>query len=320
MSDDLLGFLDNLGPAKPAAPKPAVKPAASSSQPASPTPASAPAKEEKEKEDPILELRVGCPICGEEGIHHYELKAKSLAVILDRFCVPIYKQTPKYKMVDYNLITVTVCPSCLFASPDRRDFAAKSGITGKVEKSQLQTPVIADLQNLAQERKSLFKELKGGPNLFDRARNAESAILSYRLAVLRADNEIKHKVPYANFKRGFYWVKIAHLEKRLGCPQEIQDKSLGEALASYQTAFTNTDFPNEDLEYQTAYSLAAILIRLKQEKEGMKFVSVLDKYRADIEQRAKKNPAVNTVFIKKWLGIAREMWERKDEPEYWEIK
>ncbi|MBL8993299.1 MAG: DUF2225 domain-containing protein [Spirochaetia bacterium] len=320
MSDDLLGFLDNLEPVKPAAPKAAspVKPAGAGSA-APPSPA-APPKEEKEKEDPILDLRVGCPICTEEGIHHYELKAKSLAVILDRFCVPLYRPTPKYKMVDYNLITVTVCPSCLFASPDRRDFAAKSGITGKVEKSQLQAAVIADLQNLAQERKALYKELKGSPNLFDRARSAESAILSYRLAVLRADNEIKHKVPYANFKRGFYWVKIAHLEKRVGRPVEVQEKSLAEALASYQTAFTQTDFPNEDLEYQTAYSLAAILIRLKQEKEGMKFVSALDKYRADIEQRAKKNPAVNTAFIKKWLGIAREMWERKDEPEYWEVK
>ncbi len=299
MSDDLLGFLDNLDPVKPGA---------------------APGKEAKEKDDPILELRVGCPICEEEGIHHYELKAKSLAMVLDRFCVPLYKETPKYKQVDYNLITVTVCPTCLFASPDRRDFAAKSGITGKVEKSQMQGPLIAELQNTQNLRKALYKELKGTPNLFERTRTAESAILSYRLAILRADAEIKFKVPYANFKRGFSWVKIAHLEKKLGRPVEMQDKSLTEALASYQVAFTQTDFPNEDLEYQTAYSLAAILIRLKQEKEGMKYVSVLDKYRADIEQRAKKSPNVNTVYIKKWLTIARELWERKDEPEYWEVK
>ncbi|MBN8215348.1 MAG: DUF2225 domain-containing protein [Spirochaetes bacterium] len=314
MGDDLLDFLDDLDKkplaAKPAAmeSKPAPDPAAKENQAKQPP---------KEKEDPILLIRVQCPLCQGTLIEHQELKAKSVTISLDRFCVPLFGESAKYKTVDYNLKSVTVCPQCLFASPDRRDFIGKNPVTGKPDKSQLSENILKELGESKGARQEIYRKFSGGPNLFEHERTRKMAVLSYHLSIHRATAEIKFKNPRAYFKRGFTWAKIALLERQEGRDGKA---ALENARKDYEVAFTAWDFPNDEYGFQTVYSMGAIWYYSGNKDEATKYVSLLDKYRMDLEQKAKKDSAIQTGPIRKWVGIARDMWERKDEPGWWDVK
>lgn len=319
MADDILDFLSDLEK-KPAAAKPSD--AMDITQLAGATGPKPEAKSKveegpKEKEDPILLLRVSCPICGAEKIPHQEMKAKTLPYSVDRFWAPIWGESAKYKSVDYNLINVTVCPGCFLASPDRRDFMGRNPVTGKPDKSQLNDAVLKELAQSRAERAEVFKKYGGGPNMFERGRNRKQAILSYYLSIYRATTEIKCKIPRSQFKRGYTWAKVALLERQDGRDGK---QALENARKDYDIAFTAWDFPNDDYGYQTIYSIGAIWYYLGNKEEATRYVSLLDKYRMDVEAKAKKDSSVNTGPVRKWVGIARDMWERKDDPGWWDVK
>ena len=312
MGDDLLDFLDDLDK-KPLAQKP-VPPATQ----AEPGPKEASAKPAaKEKEDPILLIRVKCPICQEGLIEHHELKAKSVTISTDRFCVPIFGESAKYKTVDYNLMSVTICPQCLFASPDRRDFIGKNPVTGKPDKSQLPENILKELSEGKPARQEIYRKFGGTHDLFERERSRKMAVLSYHLSIHRATAEIKWKHPRSHFKRGFTWAKIALLERQEGRDGKA---ALESARKDYETAFTAWDFPSDEYGFQTVYSMGAIWYYCGNKDEATKYVSLLDKYRMDLEQKAKKDANIQTGPVRKWVGIARDMWERKDEPGWWDVK
>ena len=80
-------------------------------------------------DDPIFEIKLICPVCGREGISCFELRAKSQQIVKNKFLVPSYEGASGFKTVDYSFLSVTVCPRCLFASPDKKDWNRAEGNT-----------------------------------------------------------------------------------------------------------------------------------------------------------------------------------------------
>src|SRR5690606_17285833 len=89
-----------------------------------------------EKDDPTYQIKLKCPVCSQSDIFCYEIKAKSLTSTLDRFLAPRYQAVKPFRNVNFSLFSVTVCPTCLFASPDKRDFITFSVQVNSENKSQ----------------------------------------------------------------------------------------------------------------------------------------------------------------------------------------
>ena len=75
-------------------------------------------EEEKQGNDPIYEIEMKCSVCGKPDVNFYELRAKSQSVTFNMFMVPIYKGAMGHFTVDYNKLSVAVCPRCfMFIRP-----------------------------------------------------------------------------------------------------------------------------------------------------------------------------------------------------------
>jgi len=165
------------------------------------------------EEDPVFEVEARCPVCNKEEIIGYELYAKSQQILPNKFLVPTYLGAQRYFSVDYTLLAVTVCPSCLFASPDRKDFNRKTVVGVGDAKSQIPGNVLLALLEQTGERKALLENVTDYENHFSRPRFEDAAIDSYRLVMARARVELRYEQPYALFKLGAAALRIAKIMK-----------------------------------------------------------------------------------------------------------
>jgi DNA-directed RNA polymerase subunit M/transcription elongation factor TFIIS len=264
-------------------------------------------------QDPVFSSTVNCPICGHTGIVSYELRAKSQQVVQTVFLVPIYSGATGYLTADYTRLAVTVCPMCLLASPDKKNFNYPSFTGNREEPSSLQASVILSLKDKIEEHKLLLPDALGNADYFKRERSAQVAIQSYRLAMARAAIEAELQQPYSYFKMGSYALKIAYIMKSEG-----QDDTgpLTEALGLFETCFQKSECPSDELEMQVVYLNVVLPIRLGDFSKANSYLNTFGKLKTDRLEAMKKNPSLNTKWIEKWEDKARYMWEERDNPKY----
>ncbi len=259
-------------------------------------------------DDPVFEIRLTCPVCSRENITCYELRAKSQQIIKNKFLVPSYKGASGYKTVDYSLLSVSVCPRCLFASPDKKDWNRQEGNS----KSQIPGNVIMTLQERIGERKALLKSISDVESYFQRPRVVDAVIASYTLAKARAGVEAFYEQPYSLFKLGAYSLRIAKIVKeRGGDNREI----LREALEHYEEAFRMSNCPSEEIELQVIYSIVALSLKLGDPKKANSYLGVFTNLQNDRVIEMKENPKLNCILISKWNEKAKQLWEDRDFPD-----
>ena len=263
-------------------------------------------------EDPVFEILVTCPVCNQKEIPCYELKSKSQQIILNKFLVPAYKGASGHRSIDYTLIYTTVCPRCLFASPDKNDFTRdnKSG-PGEI-KSQLGSNVLMTLQEKIGERKALMKYVTDYRQYFTRPRSDEAAITALRLAMLRANVEAWHELPYSFYKLGSYALRIAKIIKDRGGDNR---ETLREALGFFEEAFRTSNCPSEEIEMQVIYVIVALYLKLADQKSANSYIGVFTNLKNNRQAEMKDNPALNTITIERWTAKAKYLWEDRDEPD-----
>ncbi len=262
--------------------------------------------------DPVFEIMVKCPVCNQSNISCNELRAKSQQILPNKFLIPTYNGAPGFRTVDYNMIAVTVCPRCLFASPDKKDFS-RAGTSSQTEiKSQVAHGILMVLQEKIGERKALLGSITDYENYFKRPRSDESAINSYRLAIARAKAEAWHEQPYAFYKLGAYTLKIAKILKDSGKDNREQ---LLEALGYFEEAFRTSNCPAEDLEMQVIYTIVALYIKLADFKKANSFLAVFTNLINARTAEMRENPKLNTVTIEKWADRAKYLWEERENPD-----
>jgi uncharacterized protein (DUF2225 family) len=266
-------------------------------------------------DDPLYEVEVECPVCKKKEISFYELKAKSQFLTYDQFHTPIYSGINSYRDVKYSHYAVTICPKCYFASPDKRDFITHNKFTKQSKESKLNPSILSELLETMGERMTVVDELPMKEGLFSFPRNFQSAITSYRIAIERVNVELRHREPYAYFKRGAYWLKIALIQRQ----NSVNDSpSLEMAAESFKQAFLNSDFPNANLEFQAIYSNFAIYLKMNEVQEGRKFLGIMDQALIDYESGKRPDPAI-PVAVKTWKDKAMELWESREDDDLWEL-
>jgi uncharacterized protein (DUF2225 family) len=254
-------------------------------------------------QDPIYEIMVTCPVCNQENIVCYELKAKSQQIIKNKFLVPIYSGASGFRTVNYSLLSVTVCHRCFFASPDKKDWIKDA------EKSQLPSNVIMTLQEKIGERKAIVRSISDPKTYFSRPRSADAAIISYQLSKARAKVEAWYELPYSLYKLGAYSLRIAKILKDI----DIDNRDLlREALGFFEESFRTSNCPSEEIEMQVIYSIVALSLKLGDEKKANSYIGVFSTLHNNRLQEMKQDPKLNTVIIDKWAEKAKMLWEDRD--------
>jgi uncharacterized protein (DUF2225 family) len=259
--------------------------------------------EEGSGQDPIFELKVTCPVCGMEDIICYELRAKSQQILKNKFLVPHYEGTGEYRTVDYTLLAVTVCPRCLFASPDKKDW------TRPEEKSQLPNNVIMTLQEKIGERKAILKTVTDVKNYFVRPRSTDAALVSYQLAMARARVEAWYEQAYALYKLGAYALRIAKIIKDM---DDDNREALRDALGFLEEAFRTSNCPSEEIEMQVIYTIVALNLKLGDQKKANSFIGVFTNLHNGRVVEMKEDPKLQLIIIDKWTEKAKYLWEDRD--------
>ena len=255
--------------------------------------------------DPIFEIKVTCPVCGRTDLSCYELRAKSQQIIKNKFLVPCYEGASGYRTVDYSFLAVTVCPRCLFASPDKKDWARTDG----EDKSQMPANVIMTLQEKIGERKAILKSVIDPEGYFKRPRTADSAVATYKLAMARAYVEAFYEQPYALYKLGAYSLRIAKISKDSGNDNR---ELLREALGYYEEAFRTSNCPSEEIEMQVIYSIVALNLKLDDPKKANSFLGVFTNLHNERTNEMKDNQKLNLIIIDKWNDKAKLLWEDRE--------
>jgi uncharacterized protein (DUF2225 family) len=272
------------------------------------------AAEQEEGQDPIFDIKVRCPVCNRDEIPCYELRAKSQQVVLNKFLVPTYQGASGYRTMDYTLLAVTVCPRCLFASPDKKDFSRLSpGVLTEV-KSQLTSNVIMTLQEKIGERKAILRYVSDYESYFRNPRLDDAAITSYRLAMARAKVEEWFEQPYSLYKLGAYALRIAKIMKDAG----IDNKEiLREALNYYEEAFRVSNCPAEEIEMQVIYTVVALYLKFGDQRKANSYIGVFKNLRLSRHAEIKDNPKLTSMIIDRWMAKAAYLWDYRDETDYY---
>jgi uncharacterized protein (DUF2225 family) len=266
------------------------------------------APEEGDGDDPIFEIKLICPVCNRENIPCYELRAKSQQILKNKFLVPSYQGASGYKTTDYSFLSVTVCPRCLFASPDKKDWSRQESDS----KSQLPGNVIMTLQERIGERKAILKSVSDVEGYFKRPRTIDAVIAGYNLAKARASVEAFYEQPYSLYKMGAYTLRIAKIVKDTGSDNR---EILREALGYYEETFRTSNSPSEEIEMQVIYSIVALCLKLEDPKKANSYLGVFTNLLNDRVREMKDNPKLNTILIGKWSDRAKQLWEDRDMPD-----
>ncbi|MCL2183764.1 MAG: DUF2225 domain-containing protein [Chitinispirillia bacterium] len=272
-----------------------------------------PAEAQKVDEDPIFETTVNCPVCGHTGLTTYEMRAKSQQVLQTVLLVPTFTAATGFKTVDYSLLAVSVCPKCLFASPDRKNFNYPSFTGNKEEKSTLNASVILALKDKIEDTKKILPAAVDNPDYFKRERSLKVAIESYRLAMARAEVEAELSQPYAYFKMGSYLLKIARMMKNEG---QNDTEILKEALIIFEKSYAKSECETDEIEMQVLYLITTLYIMLDDFTKANSYLTAFSKLIAERTEAMKKNPSLTCQWIQKWQDRTKYNWEERENKEF----
>jgi uncharacterized protein (DUF2225 family) len=265
-------------------------------------------------DDPTYQITVKCPVCNQSDIVCHELKAKSLTMTPDRFLMPRYSGVKGFKTLNFSLASVTVCPTCLFASPDKRDYVTFSVQARTETKSQLGPFILDELRKKVDERKAKVGSIADFAAFFKHPRSVSAGIVSYQLAIHRALVEASLETPLAWYKAGMYGLKIALLTRDAGKDDEVILKEASDYLGK---SFRCGELKVPEMEYQLIFTICALYLRLGEQTQCQSFMGVLDKRRSDLDKLAKEDPSITTAQVEKWIDKIKDMWTDRDDPDLW---
>ncbi|MBN2036541.1 MAG: DUF2225 domain-containing protein [Chitinispirillaceae bacterium] len=271
---------------------------------------------EEEGDDPIFTISVSCPVCGQTDITGYELRAKSQAISQTKFLVPVYKGASGYRPADYTLLSVTVCPRCLFASPDKKDFCRQATDKTNEIKSQLTSNLILSLQEQIGARKRMLSGISDYQSYFKRPRTDQAAIDTYRLAVARANVETWHDIPYAYYKQGSYTLRMAKIYKDGG---RNNNDALKTALGFFEESFKRSECRREEIEIQTLYLIVALSAKLGEARKAKMYTGTFKSLYVNNKERANRPVTGDTAtpaLIAHWKDKIEFVRDSSGDPEY----
>lgn len=273
--------------------------------------------DETAADDPVFTVFLKCPSCYMTKLPSHELKSKSQQVLTDKFGMPTYRAIGRYKAVDYNLISVTVCPQCLFASPDKKDFITRDPARAREVPPRLHQGELAAILATADDRASWLASQGLDPmtDLLPRSRSPQAGLASYELAVHRARIEFSRNVPFSAYKMAGYTLKKAVISRTYGLDEVVH---LQDALKLYLECFEKSNAPGFGYEGHALYQIIALALRVGQTDIAGSYIGVLDRSKMRVES-GNVDAQVASAF-QRWYLAAREIWADRENPDLWALK
>ncbi len=265
-------------------------------------------------DDPTYQLKVKCPVCFKPEIICHEVKSKALTITYDKFMTPRYQPAKGFQPLNYSLLAVTVCPMCLFSSPDKKDFITLSVQTKTENKSQLTPYVLDKLKEKEPDRRKMLGEGADAAIFLTVPRSIPAAVSSYRLALHRALIEASFETPLAWYKAGMYCLKMGMFLRDQSRPD---DTCLQEAAKFLAKSYQASELPTPELEYQLLYTVVAINLRLGNEAQCQSYLGTFEKLKAEQLELAKTDPEIKIAVLEKWQDQAKDLWTDREDPDLW---
>ncbi len=256
-------------------------------------------------DNPLYEIELKCPVC-HSTLKGYNLKSKSLIVKYNWFMVPFYEKNKNYIYIDYLIYNVSVCPKCLFASPDERDFEKYNKYANSYSKSAIPFNMLLKLKDTQPEREQIIEYLEDTEKVFSYPRDIKAGILSYKLAINRADYEIEFNLPNAHFKKGGYLLRLATLMEKNNEKEEDIKNCYQEALDAFKEAFKLSNFSSKEAEFYNLYLIVVLSIYLDDLKSAQEYLHFFDKAKEEIDKEE------DIKVYEKWYKRAKEAFDYRD--------
>lgn len=253
----------------------------------------------------LLTQQIYCQLHEEKvPFNRYILRTKTVASQPNFFDIIVYKEAiGNNDYVNYNLLDVSVCPYCFFAS-NYPPYFAKIGD----EKEKIFTfkpAIVQAVFKKAEERKKLAGGISAA--FFNENRTLEDGITSHELAIRSANAlyECDNREFATDILRiGNYHLRIAHLYETAGKRSEV-DKHYRAALEIFKQAFTVVEGA---ALYKTIYQLTAVAIHIDDDRTANQYMSRLKSMTRDAVGDEKE-----IVLIRRYNDMCQRIWEDREE-------
>lgn len=235
-----------------------------------------------EDKNPLYRLKLSCPLCKTE-LTGFDIKAKSMLIKYDWFFNPYYTAVNDFKNFDFSLYMVSVCPKCLFASPDRKDFRQFNSYLQTYSEPQTKSELIPQYNKSYSKRLEIIDFKESNKNLFEKfPRPLDLAIMGYRLAVFKGESEILFNLTNSHFKTGNYLLRVAKFKRIKGESENKIKEILGSALELFLRAFKLANFTKKEYEYFNLYLIITLFIFLEEENKALEYANFGRKLDAEL--------------------------------------
>ncbi|MDH5217783.1 MAG: hypothetical protein OEX19_08810, partial [Gammaproteobacteria bacterium] len=229
----------------------------------------------------LFAIPVTCRMCGEKHIPFRSLQSRTMVNDANVFGVPQYKEAlPGKEFCDYNLVRITVCPSCYFSSGDVGDFQKESRTTKDDAMPFDREHVIAQWNATSSQREEVINSSKDG--FFDENRNLEQSLLSYDLAVLTCDEIMKSELEKKERLRDYEFARKAVLYMMIKAELLINKKKPKEAEELMKSASSRLEeifpFLRRESSVKAAFLLGMLGLYFEDHKAIGQNLSFLRQY------------------------------------------
>ena len=206
----------------------------------------------------LFSIPVTCYMCGQKHIPFRSLQSRTMVNDSNVFGVPQYKEAlPGKVFCDYNLVRITVCPSCYFSSGHVGDFHKESKSAKDDSMPFDREHVIEQWNATVPDRRSVIDSSSDG--FFGENRNFEQSLLSYDLAVLTCDEIMKSEMEKKERLRDYEFARKAVLYMMIKAELLINNKRSKEALDLMKIALSRLEKIFPYLQRESSVKAAFLL-------------------------------------------------------------
>ena len=237
-------------------------------------------------------------------LDRYVLRAGRIETELNFFDIPVYTAATRgADFVDYNLLGVTVCPQCLFASNDPAHFDDPAERSVKPVEYNQQT------RSVIRGRIDVRRSIASGhsADFFTHKRTAQQAVIAFELAIdcstaMYGCN--KYSMPIELLRLANYHLRLMHLREKMGATAQQIDAHATAALDWLKQGFLLLEGP---ALYKTIYQLVALSIWMHEDRAAHQYLSRLVEL-----SRLPDLPRDHKGLIDRYETRCKTAWEDRD--------
>lgn len=238
-------------------------------------------------------------------LDRYVLRAGRIETELNFFDIPVYTAPARgADFVNYNVLTVTVCPQCLFASNDPSHFTDPAERSIKPVEFNPQTR--STIRGRVDVRRSIASGLTA--DFFTDKRTPQQAIVAFDLAIdcstaIYGCN--KYSMPIELLRLANHHLRLMQLKQSLGATAQAIDEHAVAALDWLKQGFLLLEGP---ALYKTIHQLVALSIWTHADRAAHQYMSRLQEL-----ARQPNLPREHKGIIERYETRCKTAWEDRDQ-------